>query len=228
LNSDKRLNNTSLLSWSNLIAEFDFRVEYIRGKDNVFPDLLSRSYSGVTEERKVYKITEIEKEKVELAEIVETEGYEIVNYSSEEKNKLLQQIHSQGHFGSNSMADSIHKLHKIHWKGLSNDITNFLNTCNKCLEFNISKEGFFPRRVKEFLYPFDSIAIDIAHPGIQTNSGFNNILVLVDAASRFVILEPLRGETSEEILEVLFKVFNNYGSQICKKGWRNKFEQQHD
>ena len=68
----------------------------------------------------------------------------------------------------------------------------------------------------------DLIAIDVAHMGNSNSSeGYQYCLVIVDVATRFVSLCPLRNNTGKEAATEMIKVFNMIGwpkAIVCDGG----------
>ena len=59
--------------------------------------------------------------------------------------------------------------------------------------------------------PMDIIAFDFAVMKVTTTRGHMYILVIVDVATRFVILEAMKTRTAEETATTLLRVFSLFG-----------------
>ena len=59
--------------------------------------------------------------------------------------------------------------------------------------------------------PMDMIAWDFAGPFKRTDDGYEYVLVIVDIASRFMILRKLKTKQMEEVAMVLLEVFADFG-----------------
>ena len=59
--------------------------------------------------------------------------------------------------------------------------------------------------------PMDMIAWDFAGPFKKTDDGYEYVLVIVDIASRFMILRKLKTKQMEEVAMVLLEVFADFG-----------------
>jgi hypothetical protein len=59
--------------------------------------------------------------------------------------------------------------------------------------------------------PLDHIALDLACPGYTTPSGHTYLLVVVDVATRFTWLRPLRDKTAASVARALWPIFMDFG-----------------
>lgn len=60
----------------------------------------------------------------------------------------------------------------------------------------------------------DMIAVDIADPGLEAksrNKEFRYILVVIDVATRYIIIRPLQDKSAEQVSNNLLEIFGNFG-----------------
>jgi hypothetical protein len=128
----------------------------------------------------------------------------------EEAYKLIASIHERGHFGLDQILRDIWE-HGYCWVGMRKHIAQVLSRCRACLAYSTKKAGYHPLRQIAALEPFDHIAIDLFTNVPMSERGHQHVLVVVDVATRFCFLKPLRSKTSHEILQKLFKVWMYFG-----------------
>ena len=59
--------------------------------------------------------------------------------------------------------------------------------------------------------PFDHVAMDFIVVSKTSERGFNYILLILDIASRFVLLRALKSKEAQEVAWVLLLVFSDFG-----------------
>ncbi|KAF9744817.1 Retrovirus-related Pol polyprotein from transposon 17.6, partial [Nosema granulosis] len=97
-----------LLRWSLKLAEYDFRVDYIKGEMNI-----ADGFSRINKEEEVFEVRE--------------EGY-----SREDKKEILKEYHEiSGHGSSNTMKFMIKQRYE--WKGMYKDMERYCESCEICV-----------------------------------------------------------------------------------------------
>ncbi|XP_058828239.1 uncharacterized protein K02A2.6-like [Topomyia yanbarensis] len=91
------------------------------------------------------------------------------------------------------------------WPGMSNDISEFVKGCSVCEKFtrNIQKEPLHQGSPPN--YPFQCVGIDL-----YEYAGHDHV-VIVDAYSGFVISRQLGEKSARHVINVLDRVFCDYG-----------------
>ena len=214
--------NDMLIGWADIMLGYDFNVEYVPGKTNVVPDALSRldflfperpPSDGVSsghpnilrrlsadlscseDEMKAYAKIVIEKDKVD----------------PEKEHEALSRAHELGHFGAQKMVQAI--LNEGHWfPHMRSKAEDHVAKCTECLKYNIHHRGYQPLTRLKGAYPFEVCSMDIIDlQSLKADDGYQYILLYIDACTRFVILEPLKTQKSEEVAITLWKIISRFG-----------------
>jgi hypothetical protein len=205
LSTENDLLNNKLLSFRETLCEHSFDIKYIGGQNLPLADALSRIHDNTA-----IPVNFTQKQK-QIILSCKKEGYNVIPRSRKTARKYIKLAHGFSHAGTNGMIDYIHEKLKVHWKGIHKDVSKFIQSCTECIIYNYQEEGFMPPTSQLFTFPFDRIAIDVAHPGYTTKEGNNYILIVIDYTTRFVILRPLRTEKASELAETLLDIFNLLG-----------------
>ncbi len=83
--------------------------------------------------------------------------------------------------------------------------------CAECLQYNTGRVGFHPITPLTATLPMDHICWDFFGPFKTSERGYNIVLLIVDIATRFVILRAMQTKTAEEVAMTLLEVFSNFG-----------------
>jgi hypothetical protein len=83
--------------------------------------------------------------------------------------------------------------------------------CEECLKYNVGRVGFHPISPVTATLPIDHVAIDFIGPLQTSEKGHNYVLLLVDIATRFVVLRPLQTKSAEVVAWTLLKMFSDFG-----------------
>ena len=130
------------------------------------------------------------------------------------KKEILDKVHSHkiaAHPGIEKTYDQARM--KYFWRNMLKDIDKYVKNCQVCQSYKgtiptSSPLGLFPTPKK----PFERVHIDLIVSFRETPRGNKNVLVCVDALTRFTELIPL---TSKKGLECAVAFYNNF---ICKHG----------
>ena len=193
--------NPMLISWCEIIFDYNFTVIHIPGINNILPDHLSRFFSDLEGSESVSDI------------IVRKMTLTDCNYiipETEKRMEILERIHLKGHFGESAMIAAVQDK-GYNWPGLKKDVRKVCQTCITCLKFNNHNERYHELNTITSNYPFEHIAIDLAGPFPTSFIGNNFLFVLIDIHSRFVLLKPIKNKTMEIIAETLIELFTIFG-----------------
>ena len=117
-----------------------------------------------------------------------------------------------GHLGTNKTYQSL--LQNFWWKTMKKDIKRYTNYCDQCQRKNLihAKHKAPIQKVDKIVAPFYKVAIDIIGPMTTTRTTKSRFaLVLIDLATRWIEVVPLREITSERICNALLSIFTKYG-----------------
>ena len=229
--------------WLNYVADYDFRVTHCPGVSHILPHHLSHLYGilpgGEREERErkfeeersaeerergvqELRVRDVPAESLREKEaefrdlVMEAKGVE----KEGERRKLVEESHQEAHKGGYHLFMKL--LRKgVFWKEMKKECREEVKKCVQCLRFNVGKRGFFPLRARGVMYPMQQVHVD--HLGtLEVAEGkFQHVLVVVDAATRFVWLEPVEscsGRETKEKLEKIFRVVGWPGTLVSDGG----------
>jgi hypothetical protein len=219
---------TPMLSeWLGTLLDFDFAVTHLPGIKNVLADALSRCYPDfVWEERgadskslardhdniKVGMLSLQEAQQIPRSELIDFVRSRMDKSlpSLSERQKLMEQEHAAGHFGGDALFKKLWSR-DVYWPSMKADCTEFVSSCMQCLRYNVGKAGFHPQNSIQAKYPFEHIAVDNFQMESTSPRGYNYVLVVVDIATRFVLLYPLENEKATSIAKRLWECFCLFG-----------------
>ncbi len=228
-NSGNELLNQTLTSWADTILSYTFNIIYIKGIHNVIPDILSRMYYKNNSE---IEIVEATPKLRKMAIILDDDNYE----NLDDENLRIQYIHEahhRGHFGIRHVIKLIHEEHKVHWKSIYADVEKIVRGCKECAMVQIKTRGYHPLNPVTASLPGDLVAVDAAYMKKgMSDEGYNYTLVLVDVATRYICLRPLRTLEGKEVGTSLIEIYNtmigwpkamleDQGSEFVNTDWKS-------
>jgi transposase InsO family protein len=128
-----------------------------------------------------------------------------------ERDQIIHDAHTLGHFGIESVVKHIHTYHGLHWNTIYADCKDILSRCRECALHNISKKGFNPQKSIVAFEPFSHVTIDLFGPLPVTEAGNIYGLVLVDICTKYIITRPLPNKQSDTVAKALINIFADYG-----------------
>ncbi|KAF9760593.1 Retrovirus-related Pol polyprotein from transposon [Nosema granulosis] len=165
-----------LLRWSMKLQEYKFRIEYVKGEDNI-ADGCSRIFS----QPKI--ISSIIKE-----------------ISEETKGKILKEYHiSSGHGSVNTMKFLLKKNYT--WEGMFKDIEKYVSNCSICLKSGLKKRNT-KNRVIISQHINDLWEIDLIGRIPDGNSN-KFIIVAIDHYSKWVETKVISTKTGQDIAKAI-------------------------
>jgi len=123
---------------------------------------------------------------------------------------FVAELHDRTHGGTETMFQQAWR-EGYYWQGLRKQCALVAEGCDICLRHAVRRVGFHPLKPITCRLPGDHYAIDYAGPLTTTVDGFNYVLVIVDMASRFVVLRPTKTRLETEAADILFQLFADYG-----------------
>lgn len=216
-----------LARWGVRLSTFDFEIKHRRGKDNVVPDLLSRSIpvaaiadhhqNPITQDTWYLNIfngcesspTSFPNYRIENGKLfrymrnkntltMEFDWKEVI--PEEGRSEILKLNHSEpisGHFG---IFKTFKRLSlKYYWPKMHSSIVDFISKCDICLAYKLSTQGTLGKmgRPKECSRPFQSISIDLVGPLPPSRKQYCYLFVVTCCFSKYCLLFPLRRATAE-------------------------------
>lgn len=127
-----------------------------------------------------------------------------------ERRLVLMREHIKGHFGSDAIYQSLRRQ-GIYWKNLKNEAIEFVKTCPKCQQHNVIQKGYNPLKSIVSPLPCDSWGIDLAGPFTLSTRGNTFLLIMIDHASKFCILEPIPNKSASTIAKVVADTICTFG-----------------
>ena len=111
-----------------------------------------------------------------------------------------------GHVGVNKTYHKI--LNHFYWPGLKTDVSNYFRSCQTCQVVGkliqvVPKAGLQP--IPAFDEPFSRIIINCVSPFLKTKSGYEYLLTIMCASTRFPEAIPLRNIKTKTIVRALVK-----------------------
>ncbi len=223
------------MNWLDILLDYSFDVVYCPGILQTLPDALSRMYppflrlKGVdsseasndekqpqvatstttTSTKPISTIDELVKAPDQLLLRLVKERFNKKCPPKGERSSIIDQAHSEGHFGSEYIFNKIWN-DGVYWPGLKTDCLDHVANCIQCLRFNVSKRGFHPMQSINAKFPFDHVALDLLQL-MMTARGHNYMLICVDVATRYVVLVPLTSKLAANVGRALWFIMCWYG-----------------
>jgi len=159
------------------LEEFNFEICYVKGKENISADYLSRLTSAN----------------------ISTED----TFSEIKRDELIAEYHNQGHFSTNKVRKAL--LQAGHWFPLMRrKLWEFSNNCEVCKRAKAytppAKKGSLPKQ--NDVEPREFVSIDIVGPVESAPGGFRYIVTMVDHATRWLQAVPVTDITSKTVAKV--------------------------
>ena len=216
-----------MCEWLGTLQDFNFSITHLPGLKNVLADALSRCYpdfvweeKGVVGQPPPSDRDDIKVASLSVQEAMLTPRTELVEFvrsrmdkrlpKLKERKRLMEQEHAAGHFGAEYLFKKLWSR-DVYWPSMKSDCTDLVSSCMQCLRYNIGKSGFHPQHSIQAKYPFDHIAVDNFQMESTSPRGFNYVLVIVDIATRFVLLHALENEKATTIAKRLWECFCTFG-----------------
>jgi len=188
----------TLASWFATICEYNFTIVHLPGQCNLFADTFSRLVPN-----------EDSNSTTTIRRLTSHENLRVP--PPEERLQLLADVHARGHFGVESMMRDLKLRHKVEWSKMRDDLTQILNDCIPCKEYNLIREGYHPLRSSEADEPFQKVQIDLVTNFPLSRSGNRYIFVYADVLSGFVVLRAIPNKKAETVSHELVKIIADFG-----------------
>ena len=137
---------------------------------------------------------------------------EYIPFTEEQKEELLYKYHQMGHFSVKQIVPRL-KRDGYHWPHMWDDAHKFVSACLQCAQYNSAPRRYRPMQPIDALLPFDHLQIDCLTFHVSSEE-YIGVLVIIDVASRFCWLRPLKEITGMAVGKELAKIMSEYG--VCK------------
>lgn len=204
----QRNTNRMLETWWEDIMDFSFEVIHVPGISNVLPDALSRLFPPQVR-ASLDKSSEFPMPLVMLS-LRSGSLADLQVVPEEERAALLSAVHALGHYGVASMVKHLHFTRGVTWPSLRKDVHELVSSCLPCMQYTIRRVGYHPVQHIDALAPLEHVAVDLAQFPTSPR-GFNFLLVVVDVATKFVWLRPLRNKEDTTLARVFFELCCDFG-----------------
>jgi transposase InsO family protein len=128
-----------------------------------------------------------------------------------DREDILRTAHTFGHFGAEAIVQRIRKDEGMNWPNILKDALEIAKQCSTCQKFVISKRGYNPLKPLYCYTPGWHYQMDLCGPFPCTSSNNTYILVLIDVATRFVILRPIPDKSAKSVVKELIHIFSLMG-----------------
>ncbi|UYV79912.1 hypothetical protein LAZ67_18001028, partial [Cordylochernes scorpioides] len=202
--------------WSARLMNFDYNIEYKKGRDNVLPDYLSRlslssheDYDGEVELIASINQDILRKDlSVQEDLILNEKGKILVPVSL--RNKLLSFVH-KAHQG---MVRTKQRLRESYWwPEMDKDMEDLVTNCWVCKNHDkrLKSIRVSITPVERPANPWTKLGLDIVGPFIDTKIGFRFAITLIDYTSKWPEVFCTNKTTSKVIINFLEDVFSREG-----------------
>lgn len=127
----------------------------------------------------------------------------------DERNKIIEQAHGQGHFQADATVNEVKKLH--HWPSMRDDIRKFISQCERCQRSEPTKRLFHPAKALPVTNVLDRVHIDLVFGLPQTEEGFTGIFLAIDSLSKYPFALPLKSKAASEVAKCLLEFVCLFG-----------------
>jgi hypothetical protein len=124
--------------------------------------------------------------------------------------KLIDDEHSLGHFGTESMYRNIWNR-GFWWPNIRKDLERVVKSCTNCQRFDIKREGYHPAKSITADNPWDHLQIDLIGPIPTSKNGYAYILTIADVFTGYTVVRALKGKNMEYVTRKIWKVMCEYG-----------------
>jgi IS30 family transposase len=123
-----------------------------------------------------------------------------------------------GHWGVNRTLELIQEtlerdptLLTQPWPAMRRDAETYIHKCDSCIKTSEQKIKHMTRKYVTSSYGvFENIAIDALAMEVSKN-GFNHLLTIIDTATRYVVLKPLKDLTARSAAQAIIEYMCVYG-----------------
>jgi len=129
----------------------------------------------------------------------------------DERKDILKRAHEFGHNGAEAIVQRIRKDEGMNWPYIIKDALEIVKQCTICHKFTIAKKGYNPLKPLYCYTPGYHHQVDLCGPFPVTSSNNTYILLLLDIATRFVVLRPIPDKSAKTVAKELVSIFSLIG-----------------
>ena len=122
----------------------------------------------------------------------------------DKRSEIIHGEHELGHTGGSKLFQQLYQK-GLFWPGMRKDCMTAVSRCAACARQNVAREGFLPARATIAAVPWSTIAVDLMSLE-PSASGNMAALVVVDVATRFVVLRALPDKKAKTVAQALLEV----------------------
>ena len=112
---------------------------------------------------------------------------------------------------SEAIVQRIRKDEGMNWPYIIKDALEIVKQCTICHKFTIAKKGYNPLKPLYCYTPGYHHQVDLCGPFPVTSSNNTYILLLLDIATRFVVLRPISDKSAKTVAKELVSIFSLIG-----------------
>ena len=130
----------------------------------------------------------------------------------QDRQKLLAKVHGKAHEGEGKLFMRL-LAEGWYWTDMKRDCRREAAGCRMCLQYNVGQKGFHVMRSRGVVYPMQTchtdhlMGLEKAGPARE----FQDVLVVLDSATRLVWLRAVKTTTTEETIRKMEKIFYSVG-----------------
>ncbi|KAM2435170.1 hypothetical protein PS1_025158 [Malus domestica] len=196
-----------LARWQEFLAEFDYKLEYKQGKENVVADALSLSHD-VQAKNIVEFVKEGKTRRFWLEDgLLYTKGKRIyVPKWGSLRKEILKECHDSmwaGHPGTHRMLALVSDAY--YWPQMRDDVDSYVKTCLVCQQDKVEQRqpGGLLEPLPTPSRPWECLTMDfITH--LPKSDGCGSIFVVVDRFTKYATFIPAPVECTAEVAARLF------------------------
>ena len=127
-----------------------------------------------------------------------------------ERQRLIDEEHATTHAGAEQLFMQLFRK-GWYWSTMKQECLKRANSCDRCLQFNVSRQGYHPLHTITAALPFDHIAMDLGQVSTTSTRGNNFFIVITDICTRFSIVRALPNKSAQIVAQCLFEVMADFG-----------------
>ena len=203
--------NAMVVRWKLYLQEYTFKIQYIKGTDNIVADNFSRLCILEESVRSEFS----DEMMLQLIEQDET-FYNLLELQSVPRRarNVIKKVHNAtvGHHGVEKTMEKLQASGHT-WKNMRQDVKTYIARCACCQLMSQVTPTIrsSPYTLAQQSKPMHSLAIDTIGPLPEDENGNKFIIVIIDIFSRFIELYPATDTTAVNAADAIFHHTGRYG-----------------